>query len=85
MTPPSAVASPQHLPGRERSGYRYIPIAKARALLGPPCAPLARATVLSMGIRREVDVREVAGRFVCTSASVRAYRNRHGLATEAAR
>ena len=56
-----------------------VPVELARTLLGAAGRPIARQTVLSLGVRREIDVRMVAGRFVATAASIDAYRSRHGI------
>lgn len=56
-----------------------IPVARARFLLGRNGKPIARPTVLSFGLRGDLDVREVAGRFVVTRASIDAFRIRFGI------
>lgn len=56
-----------------------VPAARARALLGHAGKPIARQTVFSLGVRREIEVQMIAGRFFVTRESIDAYRARHGL------
>lgn len=65
--------------GQVPQGETLVPVSVARPLLGRPGRPLARHTVLSLGLRREIDVREVCGRFAVTQSSIDAYRARNGL------
>lgn len=55
-----------------------IPVSAARRLLGEGGRPVARQTVFALAARGEIDVRCIAGRFVVTGDSIRAYRARRG-------
>lgn len=63
-----------------QSAAEFIPVQIARGLVVPTGrSPIARETVLSLGVRGELDVRDIAGRFVVSRASIDAYRERHGI------
>ena len=70
-----AAAAPTALASTES----FVSIESTRALIGQSGRPAARQTVLASGLRGELDIRLVAGRFVVTLESIRAYRVRHGL------
>jgi hypothetical protein len=55
----------------------FIPIAAARhELRSRDGRPIARATVLALGAKGELDVREICGRYVVTQSSIDTYRAR---------
>jgi hypothetical protein len=58
----------------------FVPVRQARAELAPASgAPIALQTVYTLGVRGEIDVRHIGGRFVVTRTSIDAYRARRGL------
>lgn len=52
---------------------------RARLLCGSPGKPASREKVLAAGLRGELTILQVAGRFFATAASVEQYREQHGL------
>lgn len=70
----TAVPEPQSQPADA-----FVPIEVARALVGRDGKPVAKQTVFSLGVRQELDVRMIAGRFVVTRDSINAYRRRNDM------
>jgi hypothetical protein len=57
-------------------------IESTRALVGKGGGIAARQTVLTLGLRGELDVRRIAGRLVVTRASIEVYRARYAHTAE---
>lgn len=72
---PSTIAVP---PSRSTPD-EWVPMVRARQLLGGAGGPIGKHAVLSLGLQGEIDVRMFAGRFCVQLASIRDYRARHGL------
>ena len=58
----------------------FLSIEAARPLLGRRGRPAARQTVLALGLRGELAIKQQAGRFVVSRDSVTRYREVHGIA-----
>ena len=52
-----------------------VPVQQARSLVGG----VATQTIFSLGVRGELEVRQVAGRFVVTRQSIEEFRRRRGI------
>jgi len=57
----------------------FVSVEMARYELTRNGRPAARQTVLALGLRGELAIKLIAGRFVVACDSIAAYRARHGL------
>lgn len=64
-----------HLPA-EPTESEFVPLSEARFLIRGSDRPPHRQTVLTMGLKGELDVRLICGRFAVTKKSINAYRAR---------
>jgi hypothetical protein len=66
-------------PSGRRDADDLVPINVARSLLRSDGRSVARQTVFSLAVRREIIVRHIAGRYLVPRHSIDAYRARHGI------